>query len=142
VIVDALVTAFHAVWLPGAPATISVYFHERGPASLDLKALIAAHAIPLNEVTAVEFMKIHCQLREIEVMLSPHEATAAKQKLKEAMIQLLQAAPWENAKPLPPEKQRLVEQAMAGQGDLARSSQPALSTHDHHDPPNPAQAAV
>jgi hypothetical protein len=87
-------------------------------------------------------MKIHAQLQEIEKVLSPHEVAAAKAKLKEETIQLFQAAPWENPKPLPPEKQLLVEQAMAGQGDLARPNQPALSTHDRHDPPDPAQAAV
>ena len=141
-IVDALTTAFHAVWLPGEPATISVFFRERCPASLELKALIASHAIPFNEETAVEYMKIHAQLRKNKKTLSPHAAAVANAKLKEKTVQLLQEASWENRGGLSPSQQSLVAQAMAGGGDLSLPDKSASDTHDHHEPPEPMHAAV
>jgi hypothetical protein len=138
-VIDELVRAFRSVWEPGGPATIAVYFREHCPATLKLKATIAVHCIPLNQATALVFTKMHVAIRKIEMMLSPRKAAVAKKSLQEATIRLYQAAPWRDRKALSPSKQALVEQAMAGQGDLSLPDHSASVAGDRQHPPEPPQ---
>jgi len=135
-IIDELVRAFRAVWVPGEPATIDVYFREPCVATLELRAMIAAHCIPLSQATALEFTKMRLQL---DMTRSPHRATAAKKKSQEAIIRLFRAAPWKDRKALSPSKQMLVAEAMAGHGELSLPEHSTAGTGDCIDPPEPPQ---
>ena len=66
IVLDAMVTAFYRAWRPGEPATISVYLRDDCPASLSMKAVIAAYAVPVNEETDRKFMEIHARLQAIK----------------------------------------------------------------------------
>lgn len=71
IILEAVINAFMTAWKPGEPATAALYFEPGSPASLEMRAAIAAHFVPANQKTDAAFRKLHLQLLTVEAGQRP-----------------------------------------------------------------------
>ncbi len=133
-VLDALVNAFYATWRPTEPATIEIYFRDECPASLKMKAVIAAYSVPSNVRTAMKFTTLHRRLQKIERKMRRGKAAAPTDAMKRETIRL-----WQSSRPkmrdigVPAREGKLVDEAMTGSEQV----QPPVEANSVPVPANP-----
>ncbi len=140
-ILDTLVDTFRAVWDPAEPATISVYFRDDSPASLNLLASIAVTAIPHNAETDVVFMALHAQLLEAESVKPAGRAARLRDEVKKLFIDTWRHGPATvRAKLKSQTKQARRKPASANAASLARHRESAAADQQESPPSMPRRS--